>query len=111
MPAPNTKLYKMLEKWRKGKATAKEEAKLTRRGLLFNKKGSRIKNRKYRIHSNPTIGEFMKQNQMIMLAALAAGAYWWFKIRKPTTAIAGIPYGMGIMPSGLGIMPTMGRRR
>jgi len=45
----------------------------------------------------------MKQNQMLMLAAVAAAAYWWFKIRKhPATPIAGIPYGMGIMPYGMG---------
>jgi len=77
-----------------------------------------------KIVKNPTKGDFMKQNQMLMLAAVAAGAYWWFKMRKPTSTpmmsagnaaptsmIAGMPYGMGIMPSGMGIMPTMGRRR
>jgi len=36
-----------------------------------------------KIVKNPKLGEFMKQNQMLILVALAAAAYWWFKIRKP----------------------------
>lgn len=102
---PNLKeLVKEHKQLVKHLAPAAKEYKKQKRELKSYKK-------KLKKHNNPNLGDYMKQNQMLMLAAAAAAAYWWFVMRKKTVAtpVAGLPYGMGIMPSGMGVMPVLSR--